>query len=227
MTEGGFFERRTISPTGIVIVVALHAAAITALALSKMEMPDMKIFEPIEIEDIKVPPVPEPIPPEPAKDLREKPVPRNTQIDVVPPRVPMVPSGPAILHDPTLDPPVFDTRPPPKVIEPPADLKPPPAKLPPVQPPVRVDAKMRGTNLQPPYPASEEAKEIEGTVSIRVTIGADGRVKAAQKMSATSDAFYRATERHALRAWRFSPATVDGKPVESSKVLTVQFQLDN
>jgi protein TonB len=83
------------------------------------------------------------------------------------------------------------------------------------------------SQLQPPYPASEERMEREGKVSIRVTIGPDGRVKAAEKVSATSDAFFHETERHALRAWRFKPATVDGKPVESRQVLTVLFRLDS
>jgi len=96
----------------------------------------------------------------------------------------------------------------------------------PKQPPVRVEARMRTADLQPPYPPSEEKMEREGKVSIRVVIGMDGRVKSAEKVSATNEAFYTATERHALRAWRFSPATVDGKPVESTKVITVNFQLN-
>jgi protein TonB len=44
-------------------------------------------------------------------------------------------------------------------------------------------------------------------------------------VSATSDAFWQATQRHALSRWRFKPATVDGRPVESSKVLSIRFQL--
>jgi protein TonB len=62
---------------------------------------------------------------------------------------------------------------------------------------------------------------------VRITIGTDGRVKAADKVSATSEAFYSATERHALRSWRFRPATVDGKPIESATVLTVHFRLND
>jgi periplasmic protein TonB len=37
----------------------------------------------------------------------------------------------------------------------------------------------------------------EGTVAVRVTIGADGRVTAVQEVRATSDAFFRATQQHA------------------------------
>jgi protein TonB len=62
-------------------------------------------------------------------------------------------------------------------------------------------------------------------VTIRVLIGTDGRVKAVEKVRTASDAFFRATESQALRHWRFKPATLDGKPVESSKVMTVHFRL--
>jgi protein TonB len=98
----------------------------------------------------------------------------------------------------------------------------------PTPPPVRVAAQLDSrSDLQPPYPDSEIRRQREGTVVIRVTIGANGRVTAASKVSATSDAFYAATERHARSEWRFRPATVDGRPIESQKTMTVQFRLDN
>ena len=50
-------------------------------------------------------------------------------------------------------------------------------------------------------------------------------MKGVEKIRATSDAFFRATERQALRHWRFKPATVDGRPVESRTTMTVHFQL--
>ena len=61
---------------------------------------------------------------------------------------------------------------------------------------------------------------------MRVRIGPDGRVKSAEKIRATHDDFFRATLQHALRNWRFKPATVDGRPIESSKVMTLHFTLD-
>jgi protein TonB len=51
-------------------------------------------------------------------------------------------------------------------------------------------------------------------------------VKAVEKIAATSEAFWRATERHALRHWRFRPATLDGRPVESRQKVTVHFRMD-
>jgi protein TonB len=100
---------------------------------------------------------------------------------------------------------------------------------PPQQPPrevVRIAARLISGDLQPPYPASEQRMDREGRVVIRVTIGPDGRVTGTDKVSATSDAFYQATARHARARWRFSPARVDGQPVESTSTMTVVFRLD-
>jgi protein TonB len=83
------------------------------------------------------------------------------------------------------------------------------------------------SELLPDYPPEEQRAEREGNVTIRVFIGPDGRVKRAEKVAAASEAFWRATERHAIRNWRFKPATLDGSPVESVKVMTVRFVLDS
>ena len=64
-------------------------------------------------------------------------------------------------------------------------------------------------------------------VKIRVLIGVDGRVKAAESVSATSDAFFEATRRQALSKWRFKPATRGGIPQESWKTMSVRFEIKN
>jgi protein TonB len=215
MSDGGFYERRKVSPTSLTIVILLHGAALTALALSKMDVPIMPDFEPLIVEDVYIPPEPEPMP-EPQNQPKQQP---RTQIDYVKPLVPPLPNNDkVVVLKPLPDVPIFDPGPSG------ADVKP---ADPPKPAPVRVEAQMsRASELQPPYPASEERAGNEGRVAIRVRIGANGRVIATEKVSATSDAFYQATERHALRAWRFKPATLDGKPVESSKVITVTFRLN-
>lgn len=222
MPDRGYYEPKRLSPTSLGIVIALHAAAITALALAKMDMPGMKVFRPLIIKDVPIPPEPEPLP-EPRDQPQVQP---KSQVDYVPPIVPPLPrdSSNVVVRD-IPDVPIFTIDPPGRD-EPVPQPQPRPVPLPP--PPVRVEATMLGSSeLQPPYPAAEERAEREGTVSIRVTIGANGRVIRAAKVSATSDAFYRATERHAMRAWRFRPATEGGKPVESSKVITVRFELND
>lgn len=221
MREAGFLERNRISPTGLIIVVAMHGAAITALALSKMEMPTGPIFTPLPSADYRTPPGPEPVPepPQPKQDVRPK-----SEITYVPPRIPDLPrTDSELTAKPTEDVTMFDPGP---IGKDPVDAR--PADPPKPLPPVRVDAEMLGSSeLQPPYPASEERAGNEGRVVIRVTVGTNGRVIDTAKVSATSEAFYRATERHARRAWRFKPATVGGKPVESAKTITVHFRLDS
>ncbi|HWV12749.1 MAG TPA: energy transducer TonB [Sphingobium sp.] len=79
--------------------------------------------------------------------------------------------------------------------------------------------------FQPDYPGSMIRQGVEGSVTVRVSIGVDGKVTGVQRLSATDEAFWIATQRHAMRKWRFRPATRDGVPVPGTKVLTVHFKL--
>ena len=81
--------------------------------------------------------------------------------------------------------------------------------------------------FQPDYPASEQRMGNDGKVTVRVLIGTDGRVKQIERVSATSDAFFRATETQALRRWRFRPGTRDGVPQEAWRTMTVTFVLND
>jgi hypothetical protein len=59
MPGGGFYEARLISPTSLGAVIAIHAAAIGALALSKMEVPPRIDFTPLKailVPQTKLPP---------------------------------------------------------------------------------------------------------------------------------------------------------------------------
>jgi protein TonB len=233
MTANGFLEQRTARPVSFGAVVLLHGAAIAAVLLVKgpgwIQVPDKPLIA-TEVQ-LRPPPPPE-LPPTPI-DQQTPNVPTISRIDVPPRVIPTpVPSIPmsgdpiepstAIIGSGTLPASGTGTRPEPR-IEPRPEV--PPRDL---RPPVRVDSQFDprfAGALQPPYPAAEERNDREGTVRVRVTIGADGRVKAAERVSATSDAFWLATQRHALNRWRFKPATVDGRPVESSKVLSIKFEL--
>lgn len=214
MADTGFLNQTPRSPTGLIIVIALHAVALTALALSKTpierRLPDI-------IDIFRVAPQKEPPPPDP-EPMPEPPKAPPSTVDIVPQPMPLPP-----LHDNLLPPPPMPRPVPPGPV---AGIDPPSIPVPPA-PPVRKEAQIdRRSELQPAYPASERRLDREGSVTISLLIGADGRVKSAEKVSATSDAFYRATERHALAHWRFEPATVDGRPIESRKTMTVHFRLN-
>jgi len=94
--------------------------------------------------------------------------------------------------------------------------------------PVLVDARPDTRfmeSFQPPYPAAMLRLQLEGKVTVRVTIGPDGRVQDIALISAPDPAFFEATRRQALSRWRFTPATRDGMPVASEKVMSVTFRL--
>lgn len=76
---------------------------------------------------------------------------------------------------------------------------------------------------QPPYPRSLQADGIEGIAIVRVLVATDGRVKAVEVVRADDPLFFEATRDHALRKWRFKPATEDGRPIESWREMTVRF----
>lgn len=216
MPEAGFFERKSISPASLAVVVAMHAAAIAALALSKIETPSDP-FKRIELIPIQTDP-----PPPPVDKVEDVPKARSP-VTLPIPEVPRpIDDAPVFERIPDIPVPDFPALP----GNDPVDST--PAQSDPIREPVRVEARMDSrSELQPPYPPAEERAGTEGQVKVRVRIGADGRVQAVEKISATSDAFFRATERHARHGWKFKPATVDGKPVESWKVVTVRFRLDD
>jgi|SoiMethySBSTD1v2_1073268.scaffolds.fasta_scaffold271662_1 periplasmic protein TonB len=213
MTGAGFYEPQKFRPTGLALVVAMHAAALGALVLVKS--PVFERAPPVITRIFNIP-----LPPEPVEN---------------PP--PPVESEAPLPPVPTTTPTVIELPPPPQTVR---TYPPPPAQdqfasnagtgtEAPALPPLRIEAGFDprfAADQQPPYPTSEERAQRDGRVRLRVTIGADGRVKAVQRLEATSDAFWRSTERHALSRWRFRPATVDGRPVESTKVLTITFQIE-
>jgi len=231
MSANGFLEQKqTTRPLSFGMVVLLHGAAIAGVLLIKNPVFDRR--PDVIPKTYQVPPeVPPPPIDEPPPQLQKAVTPPLSRIDVPPrviptpvPSIPVqnertiVPPGPVVGNDPA-PPSGAGTRPAPAVVVPPT---------PPVPRPVtRVAAQFDSRSaLQPPYPAAEQRAEREGQVRVRVTIGTNGRVVAIERLSATSDAFWRATERHARGSWRFKPATEDGRPVQSSKVLTVHFRLD-
>lgn len=80
-------------------------------------------------------------------------------------------------------------------------------------------------DFQPPYPSAQERERVEGRCPVSVTVSPAGRVTAVRDNGCTDAAFFRSTERQALRHWRFEPATRGGVAVESTLTQTVVFRL--
>ena len=98
-----------------------------------------------------------------------------------------------------------------------------------VLPPIFTKAKrdMRfAAAFQPAYPSSLLVREVEGSATIRVLVGTDGRVREAIVVSATHPDFGRAAMRQALKAWRFKPATRGKEVVEDWVTIPITFQIN-
>ena len=220
MTEGNFLQQKRRSPAGLGVVIAGHAAVLAALILATSEY---RVIDRSPIYVRNIPDTPPP-PPEPKADkVPEKKATQQPEVlrferplvDLpLPPQVPVRGEDQVVLPDPRSNPGPDTAEQPPKQPEP--------------APPVRVEARIDArSSLQPPYPAAEQREGREGSVTVRVTIGPDGRVLAVEKVRATSDGFWRATERQALRHWRFKPAMLDGQPVAGTATMTVHFRMDD
>jgi protein TonB len=214
-TDTGY-RRGGRSPVGVGAAIAVHGAALAIFLLMPPQMIDViRDWKPLVGTNV---PVEQPPPPEKQPDAPEA---RQTQTGKIVPAT----ADPAV---PIPDPGglVIDQGPADQgggaAVDPPA-IPPPPV-------PVLVDARIDPHALaqfQPDYPPAMIRLSEEGTVTVRVSIGADGRVTNVEKLSATDDAFWLATQRHALRKWRFRPATRDGVAIATSKVMTVHFRLED
>lgn len=204
--SSGYFSQSRRSPTGLAIVIGLHGAALGLAFLAKTGVvplpPGIGTIEVINI----APPSPPP-----------QPLPETNETDDPPPIPTATPSP--IPTSPVRATPVRPELPAPPPVPTPPILDPVP------EPVLRGAQFARGVSLQPPYPSRLIRQELEGSCTIRVRIAPNGRVTEAIPMDATHPAFCAATERHALRRWRFEPATRDGVPVESWQQHIVQFRI--
>jgi periplasmic protein TonB len=213
---GGF------SPGSLVVAIGVNGAVVAALLAANPDYIPKRVADPFTAINIPIdePPPPPPPPakpsPKPPRDpavvapdpivepIRPGPVDPVIVVDPVPLPDPIVPGTGGIGTAPT--PPV--TPVPALIVDPAVD-------------PRFADA------LQPPYPTEERRAEREGRVVVRVLVGIDGRVRQVERVSATSDGFWRVTERQALTRWRFRPGTRDGVPQAAWRQMAVRFVLDD
>jgi protein TonB len=222
MTQGGFYQQKSLSPTGMTIVVLLHGAAIAALMLTKMDLPIRIKDPPLVIDPIAVPPPPPPHPvPKPPHPQVE------TRVTTVPPPPFHQPVDPTFRTDP------FPTQPPPDFgdsgsgprVEPPPPPPPPP-------PPRTVEPARARTDLaryvsDADYPDAALRGGEQGATRFRLQVGADGRVTGCTVTgSSGSSALDSATCRLMKSRARFTPARDStGKPTTDSVASTIRWVL--
>lgn len=217
MYANGFLEERRRSPASLAAVIGLHAAALGAVMMfGTYTFVKQRDHIPIVIS-LPIPQPPEPVPPPPPQPNQRA----QQQPDPVTASQPVAPvAANTIIAPPT----------PPTTYHPPLPpgsqlaLNTTPAVPDPVRHAAMVDPNYRDA-LQPPYPRPMLDAQRDGSVRVRITIGTDGRVSSIERLSSTDDAFWRVTERQARGRWRFRPATVDGRPVVSTMVMTVTFRI--
>lgn len=214
-TRLGYSSQR--SPAALAAAVALNGgilALLVALPASHYLKPPP--IPPTVTRFIPLEPVPPPPEPEPVRQTQSaQPVPQNPVVEPIKvEQIVDLGSGPTLtLRD---DPPIIERG---GTIE--AVVTPPVAEIVKAQPDPRY-----ADSFRPPYPPAMQREGLEGTVTLRVTIDTRGRVSAVEEVSATHPAFFEAVRRHALRAWRFRPATRNGVAIISEQILTLRFQLE-
>jgi protein TonB len=217
-TEG--FAGQGRHPRALMFIVGGHAVLVAAVMTAKMEVitlvgPTKTIVE--LIEEVKPPP---PLPPEPVPPKPEHPVqPRDSQIDLQKPIVPILTQDPVELAAslpqlPSPGPIGSGTE---SIANPTPRLD-----------PVRIAARFATPDslLRPPYPDDKARLEEEGTLRLRLSIDERGRVVAVEPVGKVDRPFFESARKHLLSKWRYKPATVDGRPVPSSTVITLRFELE-
>src|SRR5215472_3895915 len=91
---------------------------------------------------------------------------------------------------------------------------------------IRVDGKEHQAYMlierrEPVYPAGAFAKGIEGTVTLDVVIGRDGKVLSVEPITGAALLAEAASE--AVKAWIFRPTKLNGRPVEIAIQIEINF----
>lgn len=211
-----YAEKRAANPGALGLTIGLNAAAVLALALWNPNI--IKIFhDPIPVFPIG--PKVEPPPPPPPDDPKPQ---RRQQIDQPDPTVVTgTTSETTVVRDP------FPQI---KPVEPGPD---PTTVIPdPPQPTIHEIVKrppMMATaagDLQPPYPPGLQRLGTEGSVTVRIAVGANGRPTDIVLVRADHPDFFAAAKSWGMRHWRFKPASEDEKAVDGWYTLTVKFNIE-
>jgi TonB family protein len=81
----------------------------------------------------------------------------------------------------------------------------------------------KAVHREPPiYPADAKAKRIMGDVVVEAVVDRQGNVSSARMISGVK--LFEDAALTAIKAWRFSPATLDGQPVEQTIQVQIKFR---
>ena len=90
----------------------------------------------------------------------------------------------------------------------------------------RVDRSPRRVSAPlPDYPAWARLRRLEGIVTLRIVVGANGCVCNVEVERVDGDPRFADAAREAVRTWTFEPAVKDGRPVDCLLLQRVRFDL--
>ena len=219
--EGAFYQPKKTSPTALAVVVLMHGAGITALALAKSEVARdaIPIIDVFNVEPDKPPP------PEPVKPI-EKAVAPKTVVTHVPPVV-QLPPQPSFIETPPLPPMerivISD---PPEAPAPRVEIAPPAEPVRTVKP-ARARANLASYVSDEDYPSSAVRNEEQGTTRFRLGVGPNGQVTECSVIgSSGSSALDSATCRLMKQRAKFTPARNSaGEPTSDSVTSAIRWVL--
>lgn len=81
------------------------------------------------------------------------------------------------------------------------------------------------TRTRAPYPSRARAKGIEGYVTVSMLVGADGNPSDVRVLEAQPAGVFDEAALMTVKAWRFQPATYEGRPVSIRVTQTIRFEL--
>jgi protein TonB len=221
MMEGAFYQQKRNSPTALAVVVLMHGAALTALALAKTEVFGPAKPEPTIVDFIKDK---EPPPPEPQPLPKSETPPPKTVITHVPPIIDMPPRPTFTQSEPLPRPTEIAIVGPDPIPVPRIDPSPPPIRE---IKPARAKANLASYVSDEDYPSNAVRNEEQGTTRFRLAVGPDGKVKDCTVTSSSGSSALDSTTCKLMRQRaKFQPATgTDGKPTSDTVTSAIRWVL--
>jgi periplasmic protein TonB len=215
--------------------ISLHAAligvAMTELSTKRQDAVPSPLAVRVIPERLSVPATAamETPPPPPVATKKSRPEPRRHR-PAAPKKTP--PASTPRQDNPATAPPEsrFETKPaPPISVAPSASEAASPSSTPPVAP-ARTrasEANYAASNRLPPYPRLSQINNEEGTVLLRVLVKADGSAGTIEIKKSSGYPLLDKSASTTVQTWRFTPATVNGKPVDEWYEIPIPFKLQN
>lgn len=216
--------------------ISLHAALI-GVAMTELSNPTPQeaTLSPLAVQLVREPlPLPaevplETSPPPPVAQEKSRPAPRrHRSAPAKPTPPPKPPSDTAAATPPDSS---VETMPTPStiVIAPTSPAAAAPAPAVPTAP-ARTrasEANYAASNRLPPYPRLSQINNEEGTVLLRVLVRADGTAGNIEIKKSSGYPLLDKSASTTVQTWRFTPATVNGKPVDEWYEVPIPFKLQN